>query len=845
MSVGPRPDRSADDLDPELSPTALRPRLGELGVPEAAEDPELHRWFREVCRHELRGLFGHDVRNRAVLREILSSEPDRIRSFLLYLAAQMEGPRWKRASREALRFPNAVFSSLLAEDLPLVPRDFDLLAPVGARVVGSLGEPVRGALRLVGAAERSTDGSALSPAARTGFRDLARSVRDLLRSERPGRDALRRALTLAGEEDEGPLPAGEAWADLAMQDLDEMDGASRATWERILAHGRALTGAKPNRRWEREASALAEELAPGELRTRLTSWFGAVKRPEHPLPPTESAARAWISDGCSDALRGLSWIAGVAGPAELAEPLGGLVDRCFTKIPGHGPYSVKVGNAALQALGRLPGAPALAQLSRLSRSLRYAQAKALTGRLLSAAAEREGVSRASIEERVVPGHGLDPAGVARFTVGDAIGELTVDGLEVRLGWVRADGRRVQSVPAAVKRDHPTELAALRRSRKKLKTALRDQRDRLEGMLLTGPSWPFSTWRSSYLDHPLVSRLARGLIWQIRDGDGETLTIGVDGLVDLEGRALDPSPDAEVRLWHPIGTATETVLAWRRFLEDRAITQPFKQAHREVYLLTRAELETGTYSNRFAAHVLRQHQLAALCRERGWGYRLQGAFDSHDAPVLEIPGTDLTAELEVDPVEEPAAVSGAGIHLLVTTGRIHVAERSGRPRALRDVHGVVLSEVLRDVDLFVSAASVGADPTWIDDGDPPGGGYWRQYCSAPLRPGGLGRRDLLGRLLPRLAIAARCSLTDRHLVVKGDHDVYRIHLESAAVFRSDGQHVCIVPRSTSSSVRLPFEGDTTLTLVLSKALLLARDTRIEDRTIREQLGLAPDSPGRPG
>lgn len=76
-------------------------------------------------------------------------------------------------------------------------------------------------------------------------------------------------------------------------------------------------------------------------------------------------------------------------------------------------------------------------------------------------------------------------------------------------------------------------------------------------------------------------------------------------------------------WHPIASPADEVLAWRVFLEARGIVQPFKQAHRETYTLTDAERATGTYSNRFAAHVLRQHQLAALAQERGWAYHLQG------------------------------------------------------------------------------------------------------------------------------------------------------------------------------------------------------------------------------
>ena len=42
--------------------------------------------------------------------------------------------------------------------------------------------------------------------------------------------------------------------------------------------------------------------------------------------------------------------------------------------------------------------------------------------------------------------------------------------------------------------------------------------------------------------------------------------------------------------------------------------------------------------------------------------------------------------------------------------------------------------------------------------------------------------------------------------------------------------------TGNVAFLPFEDDTTLSLILSKAFLLADDTRIADPTIRRQMGL---------
>jgi hypothetical protein len=43
------------------------------------------------------------------------------------------------------------------------------------------------------------------------------------------------------------------------------------------------------------------------------------------------------------------------------------------------------------------------------------------------------------------------------------------------------------------------------------------------------------------------------------------------------------------------------------------------------------------------------------------------------------------------------------------------------------------------------------------------------------------------------------------------------------------------RDPAAGIRLPFEGDATLSLILSKAFLLAADDRIKDHGILSQIG----------
>ena len=162
-----------------------------------------------------------------------------------------------------------------------------------------------------------------------------------------------------------------------------------------------------------------------------------------------------------------------------------------------------------------------------------------------------------------------------------------------------------------------------------------------------------------------------------------------------------------------------------------------------------------------------------------------------------------------------------------------------PLPLDEIPALVFSEIMRDVDLFVGVASVGNDPTWQDGG--PGGrflDYWNVYSWGELGETARTRRAVLERLIPRLKIASQCTLGDRFLEVRGKLRTYRIHLGSGNILMEPNhQYLCIVPdRRTAAAgdVFLPFEGDTQLAVILSKAFLLANDTAIADPTIARQL-----------
>ncbi|MET9906434.1 DUF4132 domain-containing protein [Streptomyces sp. NPDC006476] len=428
----------------------------------------------------------------------------------------------------------------------------------------------------------------------------------------------------------------------------------------------------------------------------------------------------------------------------------------------------------------------------------------------------------------MPALGFGADGVLRREAGEEYAVVvTVEGTTATLTWEK-DGRPLRSLPAPVRRDHAGLVKETRELVKRVGVQLATLVRALEGGYTVDAVHSYGWWRAELAGHPLARSVVRRLIWEVEIAPGTWRAV-----LPETGDLPDAPEDAAVRLWHPIRATPEEVRAWRDLLTERRLRQPFKQAFREIYLLTPAEEETRLYSNRFAAHLVHYRRLFALFRARGWKSDLLGPWDGgeQDVAVRTLAGGEWQIRFF------HALADAAGEEQLAATDQVRFARRDGaawREAPLVDVPPLVFSEAMRDVDLFVGVTSVAADPEWTDGG--PVRAYWERAGFGELTASAEARRDALERILPRLRIADRCSLDGRFLVVRGDLRTYRIHLGSANVLMDpDGAYLCVVPARDKGDgkVFLPFEDDR-LSIVLSKALLLAGDAGITDPSVLRQI-----------
>ncbi len=653
----------------------------------------------------------------------------------------------------------------------------------------------------------------------------------------------------------------DEWGSQVSASLASMEADLRDRWFAVLDHCSKARGSTPSNTWLIHVPGLIEALGKQTFCQLVRVWIDTFGK--------HHGNR--IDEANADLLRGLIWCCNDLEDTTLAFSLADAAIEGYRKIRGIGPRSAKIAGACVFVLQHMSTLQAAAQLERVRLNVKQASYLKEVEKALDEIARRLGLSRGDVEEVSVPTFGLEE-GALHLPIGPAMAVVQIKDLVVRITWYDADGKVLKSEPREVKRNYKTECNDLKRHCDDMTRTLSAQRNRLERLPLTERYWSLEAWRERYLDHPLIGHLVKRLIWRFTDGEVTADAIWLNGkLVDATNTPLKLSDTMTVSAWHPVLCDANEILNWRNWLEDHQITQPFKQAPREIYLLTDAERTTRVYSNRFAAHILRQHQFNALAIARGWQNSLHLAIDDTYPPAtLLLPHWGLRAEFWIDGIGDDYAIdvneTGTYIHIATDQVRFYPIDavkntaqagsgaygptfnRQQRrlhddpiPLPLEQVPRLVFSEVLRDVDLFVGVASVGNDPTWVDGGlDQRYRRYWHSYSFGELSAIAQTRKHLLERLVPRLTIASRCSIDGHFLTIHGDLRRYKIHLGSGNILMEpNDQYLCIVQDrrrslSATESLFLPFEGDTMLSLILSKAFLLVEDSKITDPSIISQI-----------
>lgn len=635
-----------------------------------------------------------------------------------------------------------------------------------------------------------------------------------------------------------PVNQHDQWGEKVIRFLESVSvEEKKQNWIDLFIHCLdAGDKALPPKNWLEKSGNILDQIGHEEFSGALIEWLSFNAQLIQAIHKNEQ--KDYLRDVNHSILKNLIWCAGIVNQIPLTIAIDKYASMAYKKKPGKGALSLKTGNACMYAFTLLPFKEAVTRLMKFRNQTTNNTILKSIDKMIGEVARKHGYTKDLIAEIGVMNFGLDKNGYKEIAFENISCKVEIKTGEVIVAWYK-DGRNINSVPALIRTNYAIELKELKSEIKDLSAQLQVQKDRIENYYLCKKRWKYKEWFENYFEHPVVRTVAGRLIWTLKQNN-KTVTAFYqdDAFVNSTGEKCEIDIEkTEVELWHPIFSTIEEVVSWRNFIQRYEIVQPFKQAYREVYILTDAEINTGTYSNRFAAHVLRQHQFAALCKQRSWKYTLMGNWDSHNTPVIQISHWDMLAQYYVD-TDSQGITNEPGIFLYITTDQVRFYEK-GELMQLTIVPRLVFSEVMRDVDLFVGVSSIGNDTAWADGGEGAHTIYWREYSFGDLSESSKIRGEVLQRLIPRLKIRDQCSFHGKFLIVKGKIRTYKIHMGSGNILMEpNDQYLCIVPerklKNEPPKVFLPFEGDTLLSIIISKALLLAEDDKIKDEIIIKQL-----------
>jgi hypothetical protein len=709
--------------------------------------------------------------------------------------------------------------------------------------------------------------------------------------ENPALALRNRIAELMRAEDEKQIDPGRGpWSQIVFDELAVHDPITRAGWQGLLEHCRALEPTVPGAKWNQRARELITALGEKEVIGTFTRWLSLG-----PTPGQPAEARSPIEDSAYQ--KGVVWCLAHSHDPAAVIVIANFGSACLRKVRMLGAVSQKVGFACVQALGTMPNREAIAQLSRLRLTVKYSVARRLIERSLRQAAEQSGITTEDLEDSCVDGYALDSASNAEISIADAraIVRLMPDG-RVAVSWHNAEGKLVKSAPSHIKKAFAKEVKSVTAFAKALEQTYSAQCARLEASFASPRTMPLAHWRKCFIDHPVLGLLGRRLIWVFHNADGwEASGLWVPeespseeilsheskhrntqpgNVRDVSGKIIDLARAQTVSLWHPLSSTADELQRWRDRVFTLPVHQPFRQAFREFYQVTDEERKTPMHSNRFAGVLMRQHQLASLCRARGWDYRLMGdGFDGFNVPKRSLPQWNMHAEFCVDlPSDRDATLresalgeqSGSGINLFIASDQVRFY-RDRKEITLDDVPAIVYSEVMRDIDLFTSVCAIGADQSWAGQGwaDP---GWarrgWARRGWANQGDRGCGilsacrgakedlaefnsiialRAEMLTRVLPHTAIADRAHIEKSWLNVRGQLGTYRIQLAwgTAMLCTESGPRCLQIPQKLLDSVSLgfaaiPIDLDYRTETILRQAHVLADDWKIDSADVIRQL-----------
>jgi hypothetical protein len=389
--------------------------------------------------------------------------------------------------------------------------------------------------------------------------------------------------------------------------------------------------------------------------------------------------------------------------------LGG--DFCAVKLtpqlrewPGQGQH--KRATHGLEVLRAIGTEAALMQLNIIAEKVKFPALQRNARAFMAEIAKERGLTKDELADRLVPDLGLDDKGTRTFDFGPRSFKVVI-GPDLKPMVREPEGKVRGDLPKPNAKDDATKAAAAVAEWKLLKKLFKDsvkvQSERLEKAMLDRRTWAASDFRTYLVGHPVMSHVARTLLWGCFDTKGAcTAAFRATEDRELVDAGDDPfalPPDVRVGVVHPMQLAAEEREKWGQVFGDYELVSPFPQLGRAIFTLDPAETKQTIFT-RYDGSMVSGWVFLGLLKKDGWSSGYESGW-AGGAIVHHMPEVNLRAVIRYQPElrdygygygGDVGEVALGGIYFLRAARDSHVIDpKNAIP--LGEVEAMALSETI--------------------------------------------------------------------------------------------------------------------------------------------------------
>ncbi|RYU93476.1 DUF4132 domain-containing protein [Emticicia agri] len=594
--------------------------------------------------------------------------------------------------------------------------------------------------------------------------------------------------------------------------VDELN--SKEQWYEVMNVIVQCSGSKkPNTKWLAELKEVIETLGAEKYFKELQILMAGSLKEDF-----------WYDANFRGPLSGLLWSCTQLSPNDLSLSIVKMViQSAYAKIPGIGPKSTATGNLGLEALVSSGKDEAFGLLVIMHNKTKYNNFARALEKSIDKFKATSTTPEQLLADKTIPGFGFEN-GERILDGGNCLLKLTLENQKINKQWLNKQNEKLKNAPYDINKKTLDEINL---EVKQITAVFNDLKKRIRTYWLYDRVWTGAEWKSYLLGHPFISSHIENLIWTNKSKGTDFILINHE-LLDSDGKVYALNDTDEVGLWHPVVNTEENVARWQNYIWTNNIKQPERQAFREHYPFSDTEL-SQTESSRFAHHFLEVRKLMAIANAAGWIFTYE--HEDKSWPRVYIKPLNLTAHIPCDYDRNSFAVPTKNLYFTRDNStKIAYNLKTYEKILLSEIPLVTLSEICRDIDLFIATTSVSNNPELSDNkqtyhnyNDSYHHGLFSDNASAKIR------KQIIEKLIPVLNINSS-GFDKNYWIINGSKHIYRINLGSGFAQIKDSQkHINLIPNvgelKKNKRLRLPIEDDDTLYIILAKALFLQNDANI--------------------